>query len=418
MTKFPRTSGIQLHLTSLPGGRLGPEAYRFADWLAAAGQSWWQLLPLGPPDRYRSPYKSKSAFAAWPGLLERPEAPVSVDEIDAFRSANRFWVDDWGRLAGGRRAIEDQVRFDREWAALRAYCEERRIRLLGDVAIYVAPASVDHRAHPELFQDGFVAGAPPDAFSDDGQLWGNPLYDWPALRRRGYRWWVERARRTLSLFDVARIDHFRGFVAYWSVPEAAATAVDGRWVRGPGRAVFDAITTGLGGGPLPFVAEDLGVITPAVDRLRDVLGLPGMVVLQFGFEPDEPRSVHRLANHAENRFVYTGTHDHDTARGWWEGLDAERRAVVRADLAAAGLAGRVSLDREPWWALIALALSSPGRVAMMQMQDVLGLGSEARMNNPGRQGGNWRWQLERGALTASLARRLREATEEAGRLRE
>ena len=325
-----------MHLTSLPGGRLGPEAYRFADWLAAAGQSWWQVLPLGPPDRYRSPYKSKSAFAAWPGFLSAPEAPVSTDEVDAFVARNAFWIEDWGRLAGGRRAIEDQVRFDTEWAALRRYCEDRGIRLFGDVAIYVAPGSVDHRAHPELFQDGFVAGAPPDAFSDDGQLWGNPLYDWPALRRRGYRWWVERARRTLELFDVARIDHFRGFVAYWSVAAGSQTAVDGRWVRGPGRAVFDAIAAGLDGA-LPFVAEDLGVITPPVDRLRDALGLPGMVVLQFGFEPDVPGSVHRLANHLSHRFVYTGTHDHDTARGWWEGLDSARRELVRADLRAFGL---------------------------------------------------------------------------------
>ena len=416
MTEFPRTSGIQLHLTSLPGGRLGPEAYRFADWLAEAGQSWWQLLPLGPPDRHRSPYKSKSAFAAWPGFLASPDASVSVDEIDAFRAEHAFWIDDWARRSGGRRAIEDQVRFDREWAALRRYCEERGIRLLGDVAIYVAPGSVDHRAHPELFQEGFVAGAPPDAFSDDGQLWGNPLYDWPALRRRGYRWWVERARRTLALFDVARIDHFRGFVAYWSVAAEAETAVDGRWIRGPGRAVFDAIADGIGGS-LPFVAEDLGVITPPVDRLRDALGLPGMVVLQFGFEPEVPRSVHRLANHVVNRFVYTGTHDHDTARGWWEGLSDERRALVRADLSAHGLAGVVPrLEREPWWALITLALASPGCVAMMQMQDVLGLGSEARMNNPGRQGGQWRWQMEPDALTPALGQRLRTATSEAGRL--
>lgn len=414
MTKFPRTCGIQLHLTSLPEGRLGSGAYRFADWLAEAGQSWWQLLPLGPPDRYRSPYKSKSAFAAWPGFLAEPDARVSLDEVDAFRSANAFWIDDWGRLAGGRRAIEDQVRFDREWAALRAYCSERGIQLLGDVAIYVAPGSVDHHAHAELFQDGFVAGAPPDAFSDDGQLWGNPLYDWPALRRRRYRWWVERARRIVSLFDVARIDHFRGFVAYWSVPEAASTAVDGRWVRGPGRAVFDAIASGLGG-ELPFVAEDLGVITPPVDRLRDALGLPGMLVLQFGFEPDEPQSVHRLANHVANRFVYTGTHDHDTARGWWEGLDDARRELVRAELRNTGLAGAVSLEREPWWALIQLALASPARVAMMQMQDVLGLGSRARMNNPGRQGGNWRWRMGSDDLTPALARRLRDATEAAGR---
>jgi 4-alpha-glucanotransferase len=334
---LPRSSGIQLHLTSLPGGRLGAEAYRFADWLAEAGQSWWQVLPLGPPDRYRSPYKSKSAFAAWPGFLASPDAPVSAGDVSDFVARHEYWIGDWSRFGGGRRAVEDQVRFDREWGDLRRYCDSLGIRLLGDVAIYVAPGSVDHRAHPELFRSGVVAGAPPDAFSDEGQLWGNPLYDWPALRRRRYRWWVERARRTLSLFDVARIDHFRGFVAYWAVPASASTAVEGRWVRGAGRAVFDAIASGVGG--LPFVAEDLGVITPPVDRLRDSLGLPGMLVLQFGFEPSEPRSVHRLSNHLEHRFVYTGTHDHDTAFGWWEGLDASRRGLVEDELAARGLAG-------------------------------------------------------------------------------
>jgi 4-alpha-glucanotransferase len=405
---FPRSSGIQLHLTSLPGGRLGPEAYRFADWLAAAGQSWWQVLPLGPPDRYRSPYKARSAFAAWPGLLADRRAPVSKARELEFREREAYWIGDWERL-GGRGAVADQVRFDTEWIALQRYCAERGIRLFGDVAIYVAPGGADHRAHPELFQRGFVAGAPPDSFTRRGQLWGNPLYDWPALRRRGYRWWVQRMRRTLSLFDTARIDHFRGFVAYWSVPATARDAIRGRWRRGPGRALFDAIERELG---LPFVAEDLGVITPAVERLRDELALPGMLVLQFGFEPDEPRSPHRFSNHVENRFVYTATHDHDTARGWLESLDPIRRRLLESELDARGIA----LGREPWWALIRLAMSSPARVAMMQAQDVLGLGSEARMNDPGLPSGNWRWQLEPGALTPALARRLREATADAGRL--
>jgi len=406
---LPRSSGIQLHLTSLPGGKLGPAAYRFADWLVAAGQSWWQLLPVGPPDRYRSPYKSRSAFAAWPGLLEKPRAPVSLERELEFRERNAYWIGDWERLGGGRAAVADQVRFDAEWGKLRRYCSARGIRLLGDVAIYVAPHSADHRAHPELFQDGVVAGAPPDAFSSKGQLWGNPLYDWPALRRRGYRWWIERMRRTLSLFDVARIDHFRGLVAYWAVPAGSATAIGGSWKRGPGRAVFDAIDRSIG---LPFVAEDLGRITPPVERLRDELGLPGMLVLQFGLEPDEPRSVHRLANHVEHRFVYTGTHDHNTARGFLEALDPSRRSVLEAELSARGIAE----PRQPWWGLIRLAMSSPARVAMLQAQDVLGLGIEARMNDPTRSSGQWRWQLERGALNASLARRLREVTEEAGRL--
>src|SRR5262249_54520962 len=270
---------------------------------------------------HRSPYKARSAFAAWSGLLGDPRARVSKEREIEFRERNAYWIGDWERF-GGRGALADQVRFDAEWGSLRRYCEERGIRLLGDVAIYVAPDSVDHRAHPELFQTGSVAGAPPDAFSSTGQLWGNPLYNWPAVRRRGYRWWIERTRRTLSLFDVARIDHFRGFVAYWAVPDGASTAIAGSWKRGPGRAVFDAIDRELGP---PFVAEDLGKITPPVERLRDELGLPGMIVLQFGFEPDEPRSVHRMANHAEFRLVYTGTHDHDTARGFVESLDPARR---------------------------------------------------------------------------------------------
>ena len=285
---LPRTSGVQLHPTSLPSGRLGREAHAFVDWLADAGQSWWQMLPLGPPDRHGSPYKSASAFAAWPGLLADPRAPVpKAAELD-FRERNAAWIEDWARL-GPRGAVADQVRFDREWAALREHAEERGVRLIGDVPIYVAPGSVDHRAHPELFTDDAVAGAPPDAYTDKGQLWGNPLYDWPALQRRRYRWWTERLRRTFELYDVARIDHFRGFVAYWAVPRGARHALSGRWRRGPGRAPFDAAARDLAR-ELPLIAEDLGVITPAVERLRDALGFPGMVVLQFGFTPGEPRT--------------------------------------------------------------------------------------------------------------------------------
>ena len=395
-------------MTSLPGGRLGPEAYRFVDWLAAAGQSWWQVLPLGPPDRYGSPYKARSAFAAWPGLLASPRAPVTAAELLDFRERNPSWILDWERFAG-RDAVADQVRFEREWSALRRYGAERGVRLFGDVAIYVAPRSADHLAHPELFREGVVAGAPPDAFSASGQLWGNPLYDWPALQRRRYRWWVARVRRTLELFELARIDHFRGFVSYWAVPDGARTARAGHWMRGPGRALFDALAHELG--PLPLVAEDLGVITPPVARLRDELGLPGMLVLQFGFDARDRHSPHRFENHVENRVIYTGTHDHDTIRGWYDALGAGRRAVVDAELRRHGF-GRV---RQPWWALIGLALASPARVAMVQAQDILGLGSEARMNDPARASGSWRWRLERGALTAALARRLREATEEAGR---
>ena len=408
MIELPRSSGVQLHITSLPGGRLGPEAYRFVDWLAAAGQTWWQVLPLGPPDRYGSPYKARSAFAAWPGLLASPRAPVSSSEVSEFRSREAFWACDWERFSV-RGALADQVRFSREWSALRSYAHSAGVRLFGDLAIYVAPGSADHRFHPSLFRSGLVAGAPPDAYSSTGQLWGNPLYDWPALRRRQYRWWVERLRRTMSLFDLARIDHFRGFVSYWAVPAGARTAASGYWQRGPGRAVFDAALRSLG--PLALVAEDLGVITPAVARLRDSLGFPGMVVLQFGFDPEHPESVHRFENHAVERVVYTGTHDHDTARGWYSSLDPATRARVDEAVLAAGVR-----ERQPWWSLIRLALASPARVAMVQAQDVLGLGSEARMNAPGRVRGAWRWQMERGALKPALARRLWEATEGAGRL--
>jgi 4-alpha-glucanotransferase len=406
----PRSSGVQLHITSLPGGRLGPEAYKFLDWLAAAGQSWWQVLPLGPPDRYRSPYKSRSAFAAWPGLLADPRAAVSRAEIAEFRERQRFWIGDWERFSSGA-AVADQVRFDREWGALRRYGADRGIRIMGDVAIYVSPGSADHRAHPWMFQDGWVAGAPPDDYAVEGQLWGNPLYDWPALQRRGYRWWVERVRRTLELFDLARIDHFRGFVAYWAVPAGARNAIGGSWRRGPGGAVFDAVARSLGSG-LPLVAEDLGVITPAVERLRDRLGLPGMLVIQFGLDPDRRGSPHRLENHVANRVVYTGTHDHDTARGWLDSLTASHREFVDSELARHGLACR----SEPWWGVIRLAFASPARIAMLQAQDALGLGSEARMNDPSTAGGSWRWRMAAGALTPALARRLREVTEEAGRL--
>jgi 4-alpha-glucanotransferase len=412
---LPRSSGVQLHITSLPGGRLGPEAYRFVDWLAAAGQSWWQMLPLGPPDRHHSPYKSRSAFAAWPGLLHDRRARVSTQELADFRERHAFWIGDWERFSG-RGAVADQVRFEREWSALRSYALERGVRLIGDVAIYVAPGSADHALHPELFRSGLVAGAPPDAFSASGQLWGNPLYDWPALRRRRYRWWVERLRRTLDQFDVARIDHFRGFVAYWAVPAGARTARAGSWKRGPGRALFDQLERelelGRGRKPMPLIAEDLGVITPAVRRLRDELRLPGMLVIQFAFDPADPDSPHRPENHVENRVVYTGTHDHDTARGWYESLDPGTRVVVDAELAAHG----IERGRQPWWALIRLALASPARVAMVQAQDALGLGSEARMNHPARASGNWRWQMRPGALTPALARRMREATAVAGRL--
>ena len=389
-----------LHVSSLPGGKLGSEAYRFVDWLAEAGQSWWALLPLGPPDWAGSPYASASAFAAHRGYLEQPRAPVSAEELEAFVVRERYWIADWAAFAGDH-AIADQVRFDREWGTLRHYAAERGIRLLGDVPIYVARGGADVAAHPELFQRGYVAGAPPDALSSVGQLWGNPLYDWGAMRAQGYRWWIERLRRTFELYDLARIDHFRGFVSYWAVPEGNRTAKRGRWRRGPGAEVFRAAERELGA--LPLVAEDLGLITPRVHELRDELGIPGMVVMQFAYG-GPPSNVHRLENHRRRSVVYAGTHDCDTALGWWRSLSArERRAT--------GLPGI-----DPSWELTEAALSSRAELAIVQAQDVLGLGSEARTNMPGTSKGNWRWRLRRGQLTSAHARRLRELTARHGRL--
>jgi 4-alpha-glucanotransferase len=398
--QIARSSGVLLHVSSLPGGRLGKHAYRFVDWLAEAGQAWWALLPLAPPDATGSPYSSPSAFAAYAGYLETPNASVTTDELEAFVARERYWVADWAAFAG-RCAIADQVRFEREWVALRRYAAERGVRLFGDVPIYVAEGSADVVTHPRLFRQGIVAGAPPDGLSAAGQLWGNPLYDWSAMRTEGYRWWVERLRRTFELYDLARLDHFRGFVAYWAVPEKNRTARRGHFERGPGRALFDAAEGELG--PLPLVAEDLGVITPPVERLREELGFPGMVVMQFAYG-GPPGNPYRLENHPRNSVVYVGTHDMDTALGWWRSLPPRTRRE-------AGLPGV-----EPNWELIEAALSSKAELAIVQAQDVLGLGSEARMNTPGTTKGNWSWRLRRGQLTSRHAARLRALTEASGRL--
>ncbi len=408
---LPRSSGVQLHPTSLPGGRLGDDAYAFVDWLARAGQTWWQMLPVGPPDRHGSPYKARSAFAAWNGLLADPAAPVSATEIAAFRERHADWIEDWAALEGPE-AVADQIRFEREWAALRSYAAERGVRLIGDVPIYIAPGSADHLAHPHYFRSGLQAGVPPDAFTELGQLWGNPIYDWDALAADGYAWWTARMRRVLDLFDVVRLDHFRGFEAYWAVDAEAQDARGGSWEPGPGRAVFDAMREALDR-ELPVIAEDLGVITEGVERLRDDLGYPGMAVMQFGFNPEDPDGTHDLHRHKRHQIAYTGTHDNDTVVGWYAALPAERRAMVVEALDDRGIE-----DSAPQWGLIRMLFTSEANVAMVQLQDVLGLGSEARMNMPGTKGGQWQWRLQPGQLTRGHAARLRAATEEAERLAE
>jgi 4-alpha-glucanotransferase len=395
-----RASGILLHPTSLPNGVLDDHAYRFVDWLADAGQAWWQVLPLGPPEGITgSPYMSPSAFAGSPALIADPAAPVSPQEADAFHERHAYWIDDW--LAHGG-SLEDQVRFEREWHALRAYAAERGVRLFGDMPIYVADGSSDHIAHPKLFQAGAVAGVPPDSFATTGQLWGNPLYDWTAMRADGYRWWIERFRRAFDLVDLTRVDHFRGFVAYWAVPAGNPTAVEGKWRRGPGADLFHAIERELG--PLPVVAEDLGVITEPVVRLRHELGYPGMVVLQFGLDRD-PTNPHLPANHNEHSVAYTGTHDNDTTRGWWDSLAEGDRAWSELDPA------------DPAWSLIEAAWNSRAALAIAPLQDVLDLGNEARMNLPGTEHGNWQWRYAPDDLTSERAERLRALTASSRRAR-
>jgi 4-alpha-glucanotransferase len=397
--KLGRSSGVLLHPTSLPSGKLDREAYRFVDWLAAAGQSWWQVLPLGPRDEHGSPYRSPSAFAASSELLAKPETGVTVAEVEDFVARHPYWTGGWAEFAG-EGAIADQVRFERQGGALRTDAAGRGVRLIGDLPIYVSDAGADLAGSPELFAHGEVAGAPPDALSATGQRWGNPLYDWAAHRATGYRWWRERFRRTFELVDLCRIDHFRGFVSYWAIPARNTTAKHGRWRPGPGAELFRAVERDLG--RLPLIAEDLGHITAPVERLREELGLPGMVVLLWAFRGGRG-NPHRLENHRMNSVVYTSTHDTDTAVGWFSGLARRQKAATRLDPA------------EPSWGLIELAYESPAALAIVPAQDVLGLGSEARMNHPGVADGNWCWRLERGALTASLARRLRAAAERHGR---
>jgi 4-alpha-glucanotransferase len=269
----------------------------------------------------------------------------------------------------------------------------------------VGPGSADHIAFPHLFKADLVGGVPPDDWSADGQRWGTPVYDWSAMRTLGFEWWIERFRRTVELVDAVRIDHFRGFVAAYEISARNATGRAGTWVRGPGRAVFDAVAEAIG--PVAVVAENLGLITPPVEQLRQELGFPGTVVLQFSFGNGRVDAVDTIP---PNTVVYTGTHDNDTTAGWWANAPVRERERVEA------AARRHGLDEvEPPWMLVRLALDAPGVLTILPAQDLLGLGSTARTNVPGRAEGNWRWRLDAGQLDAALARRLRDATEAAGR---
>jgi 4-alpha-glucanotransferase len=488
---FPRASGILLHPTSLPSrggvGDFGPAAYRFVDFLAAARQGIWQVLPLGPLGYGNSPYSATSAFAGNPLLLslERladqgwidrkhidtlPDSSSLVDydrvfhqkmpllfeaargflrsasgealrRFESFCAENAWWLDDfvlfdalrakqklacWNQwphgvahreaaaLAAAREELADDLRvrsalqfgFYEQWRDLRRYCADRNIRIVGDVAIFVNHDSADVWTHRELFRlnsnldPEVVAGVPPDFFSKTGQRWGNPLYRWDVMKERGYQWWIQRLRWATRNCDYIRLDHFRGFDQFWEIPASDATAVHGRWVDGPRDDLFVKLREALGG--LPFFAEDLGYITPQVHALRERLQIPGMAVLQFGFG-DEGAHMY-LPHRAAGKVMYTGTHDNDTVMGWWSSGAAEHeRSNAEAYL------GRSNDGIH--WAFIRAAVCSPASLSIVPLQDVFGLGSDARMNTPSLDNGNWRWRFEPSQLKDEFAAKLAQLAE-------
>jgi len=328
------------------------------------------------------------------------------------------WTDWDPKIGADEEEIEFQkflqVEFTRQWCRLKGYCAERGIRVMGDIPIYVAKDSADVWAQPELFRFDAVAGVPPDYFSATGQLWGNPIYRWDRMAEDGYTWWIERMRASFEMFDLVRMDHFRGFEAYWEVPAGEETAVNGRWVKGPGAALFRAVEKALG--RLPIVAENLGVITPEVEAIREEFGFPGMAVLQFAFGKDPQAPTFLPHNFPRNLAAYTGTHDNDTAMGWWrsEGGDSTRTpedVVVEKERARRYLAAGGSDEMN--WVMIRALMASVADTVVFPMQDVLGLGSEARMNTPSVASGNWRWRMEEPAAKVG---RLREWAELYGRV--
>jgi len=431
-----RRAGVLAHVTSLPGaGLIDDDARCFVDFLAAAGFSVWQTLPLGPVNESLSPYQSDSAFAGNVALVgERRHAD---QDYEAFQEANRYWLEDfalyralrgrydapWYRwppelrdrnadaITAARNELRDamdaerraQHRFFAAWRELKAYANAAGIHVFGDLPLFAAHDSADVWCHRELFcideAGGMTetAGAPPDAFAADGQDWGCPQYRWDNRAAEGFRWWTERLKVQAGRFDLLRIDHFRGLRETWAIPAGAATARQGHWKEVPGDAWFGAVQAALG--PYAFVAEDLGYITPDVHALRRRLGLPGMHVLQFAFEGD-PHSTHLPHNHEANGVVYTGTHDNNTTLGWWQALDETSRSRAMQYLDYPG-------EAMPW-PLVHAALASVCELAVLPLQDCLGLDADARMNTPGTVQGNWHWRCPPGALDEQLAQKLRE----------
>jgi 4-alpha-glucanotransferase len=448
-----RRCGVLLHPTALPPtpgsqGNLGADARAFVDWLVQAGCSVWQVLPLGPVGADGSPYWVRSDQAGNAALIDWCEAPdpgTLRAQYAEFCDSQASWLEDYvlyvalsrshdgapwwtwparlshrdpQALASARLPLAaelealrvEQWQFAHQWSALRDYAHERGVRLFGDLPIYVAPDSVATWVQREQFQlqpDGqpaALAGVPPDYFSADGQLWGFPLYDWEQAQRDDFIFWRQRCAAQLARFDVLRIDHFRGLAGYWSVPAGARTARDGQWRSAPGPALLARLLAQHG--DLPVVAEDLGDITPDVEALRRQFSLPGMRVLQFGFDGASD-NLHLPHNFSRDTVVYTGTHDNDTTLGWYRSLDAGSARRVEAYLAcdAAQLPD----------ALLRAAIASVAVLAIVPLQDLLALGSEARFNTPGTVVGNWQWRCHAGALSAELASGLRALNERYGR---
>ncbi len=489
-----RSSGILMPVFSLPSpygiGTFGKAAYDFVDFLELAGQSWWQMLPLGPTSYGDSPYQSFSSFAGNPyfidldllirdGLLEQEDVDLDWggtkdrvdygrvyelrfgvlekafrrgwerdrDKVQAFVWENIRWLPDYALFMACKRhfgmrawtewdedirlrrpeAVREYTRklkhdvdlftylqylFFKQWNDLRAYARSKGIGIIGDVPIYVAMDSADVWAEPQFFAldaDNLpveVAGVPPDAFSDDGQLWGNPLYDWDAMKRDGYGWWIRRVDGASKLFDVIRIDHFRGFAAYWAVPAGEKTAVNGRWCPGPGVDLVGVLTSWFHG--LQYIAEDLGVITDDVIKLLEDSGLPGMRVLEFAFGSDS-KNGHLPHNYTRNTVCYVATHDNDTVMAWKDSFPAKDIANAKKYF---GLTEEEGIN----WGMIRGGMSSVADLFVAQMQDYLGYGNEARTNEPSTASGNWSWRMRSRTATKKLAKKIRSMTEFFGRL--
>lgn len=481
-----RKCGILMPVASLPGnygiGTFGKEAYAFVDSLVLAGQTYWQILPLGPTGYGDSPYQSFSTFSGNPyfidldtlieeGLLTKQECDsydfgkdkghVNYEKIyyarfdclekaykrsnissnknyKKFCEKNSFWLEDYALYMavknsfGGKSFIEWdedirirkpealkrckkefaeeiefykflQYKFDEQWKKLKEYANDKGIKFIGDIPIYVAFDSADTWANPELFQidsTGYpiaVAGCPPDGFSATGQLWGNPLYDWKYHKETGYKWWISRIRHCYEMYDMIRVDHFRAFDEYYSIPYGDATAEFGKWKKGPGISLFKAIRAELG--ELEMIAEDLGFLTDTVIQLVNRTGYPGMKVLQFAFDSRED-SDYLPHNYTRNSVVYTGTHDNETTVGWYKNLkkDDQQMALEYMNIA------ELEKDKDIAWAFIKLAMGSVSNLCIIPMQDYLGLGNEARINHPSTLGGgNWEWRMKKGAFTKKLS---------------